>query len=104
MNRKKKIDSGDLVELIVTNCSFKLNYNHLTLEPEFDKFSISLNMIEDFSTYLNICGYDIRKESAFDGLLTEARQNIYHPVNSYLERITADKSIKPINIETNASD
>ena len=103
-NRKKKIDSGDLVELLVTYCSSRLTYNLLTLEPEFDKLPIPLDMIEDFSTYLNMYGYNIRKDAAFDGLLTAARQNTYHPVNSYLERITSDKSIKPIDIETIASD
>ena len=70
-DRKKKIDSGDLVELLVDNCSPRLTYNLLTLEPEFDKLSIPLDMVEDFSTYLNIYGYNIRKDSAFDGLLTE---------------------------------
>ena len=39
-DRKKKIDSGDLVELLVDNCSPRLTYNLLTLEPEFDGFSI----------------------------------------------------------------
>ena len=82
-DRKKKIDSGDLVELLVDNCSPRLTYNLLTLEPEFDKLSIPLDMVEDFSTYLNMYGYNIRKDSAFDGLLTAARQNTYHPCLLY---------------------
>ena len=103
-DRKRKIDSGDLVELLVDNCSPRLTYNLLTLEPEFDGQTIQIDFVESFSTYLNMYGYTIRKESAFDGLLTAARQNTYHPVNAYLERITEDKSIKPIDIETIASD
>ena len=39
-DRKKKIDSGDLVELLIDNCSSRLTYNLLTLEPEFDNLSI----------------------------------------------------------------
>ena len=103
-DRKRKIDSGDLVELLVDNCSPRLTYNLLTLEPEFDGFSIPLDMVEDFSTYLNMYGYNIRKDSAFDGLLTAARQNTYHPVNKYLERIAADTSIKPINLDNVATE
>ena len=103
-DRKKKIDSGDLVELLVDNCSPRLTYNLLTLEPEFDGFSIPLDMVEDFSTYLNMYGYNIGRDAAFNGLLTAARQNTYHPINSYLEEITADTSIKPINLENIATD
>ena len=86
-DRKKKIDSGDLVELLVDNCSPRLTYNLLTLEPEFDGQTIQIDFVESFSTYLNMYGYNIRKDSAFDGLLIAARQNTYHPVNAYLERI-----------------
>ena len=86
-DRKKKIDSGDLVELLVDNCSPRLTYNLLTLEPEFDGQTIQIDFVESFLTYLNMYGHNIRKDSAFDGLLTAARQNIYNPVNTYLERI-----------------
>ena len=103
-DRKKKIDSGDLVELLVDNCSPRLTYNLLTLEPEFDGQTIQIDFVESFSTYLNMYGYNIRKDSAFDGLLTAARQNTYHPVNAYLERIADNKSIKPIDIETMSSE
>ena len=103
-DRKKKIDSGDLVELLVDNCSPRLTYNLLTLEPEFDGFSIPLDMVEDFSTYLNMYGYNIGRDAAFNGLLTAARQHTYHPVNQYLERIAGDDSIKPINLENVANE
>ena len=53
-DRKKKIDSGDLVELLVDNCSPRLTYNLLTLEPEFDGQTIQIDFVESFSTYLNI--------------------------------------------------
>ena len=97
-DRKKKIDSGDLVELLIDNCSSRLTYNLLTLEPEFDNLSIPLDMVEDFSTYLNMYGYNIGRDSAFNGLLTAARQHTYHPVNKYLERIAADISLSLIHI------
>ena len=103
-DRKKKIDSGDLVELLIDNCSSRLTYNLLTLEPEFDNLSIPLDMVEDFSTYLNMYGYNIGRDSAFNGLLTAARQHTYHPVNSYLERIAKDDSINPINLENVANE
>jgi len=103
-DRKRKIDSGDLVELLVDNCSPRLTYNLLTLEPEFDGFSIPLDMVEDFSTYLNMYGYNIGRDAAFNGLLTAARQHTYHPVNKYLERIAADISIKPINLDNVATE
>jgi len=103
-DRKKKIDSGDLVELLIDNCSPRLTYNLLTLEPEFDGFSIPLDMVEDFSTYLNMYGYNIGRDAAFNGLLTAARQHTYHPICRYLERISGDDSIKPINLENVATD
>ena len=103
-DRKKKIDSGELVELLVAHGSSRLTYNLLTLEPEFDGFSIPLDMVEDFSTYLNMYGYNIGRDAAFNGLLTAARQHTYHPVNQYLERIAGDDSIKPINLENVATD
>ena len=102
--RKKKIDSGDLVELLVDNCSPRLTYNLLTLEPEFDGQTIQIDFVESFSTYLNMYGYNIGRDAAFNGLLTAARQHIYHPVNYYLERITGDDSIKPINLENVANE
>ena len=68
--RKKKIDSGDLVELLVDNCSPRLTYNLLTLEPEFDGQTIQIDFVESFSTYLNMYGYNIRKDSAFSELLS----------------------------------
>ena len=49
-------------------------------------------------------GYEIGKEAAFDALLTAARNNQYHPVCRYLENIVSNPSIKPINLDTVASE
>ena len=101
---KEKLHQGDLVELLVDNCRSRLSYNLLTLEPEFDRHTIQLDFVESFSTYLSLYGYNIGKDAAHDSLMVAARQNTYHPVNSYLEKIEYLSSVEPIDIETVASD
>ena len=56
-NRKKKIDSGDLVELLVTYCSSRLTYNLLTLEPEFDKLTIILDRLSISGKIISVLSY-----------------------------------------------
>jgi len=100
---KQKLLQGDLVELLLTYCGSRLSYNLLTLEPEFDRQTIQIDFVESFSTYLSLYGYNIGKDAAHDSLMVAARQNNYHPVNLYLEKIEYLSSVKPIDIETVAT-
>ena len=98
-NELTRIEGGLLAEKLIDHYQSRIAYNLLTLEPEVDGKKVTLYYLDLFYSYLNMKGYKIRKEAAGDALLIAARQNTYHPVNSYLERIAGDDSIKPINLE-----
>ena len=103
-NQHQKIKAGTLTENLVDHYGNKLAFNLLSLEPEFDGNFIDLEYCQLFYNYLSIMGYEIGKEAAFDALLTAARNNQYHPVCRYLENIVSNPSIKPINLDTVASE
>ncbi len=100
----QKIEGGFLIEKLIKTYGKRLTYNLLSLEPEIDGKFIDVEYIQLFYAYLSIMGWKIDKNIASDCLLVAARQNIFHPVNRYLEKISQDPSIKPINIETLSSD
>ncbi len=102
--QEKKLFEGDLVELLIDNCRSRLSYNLLTLEPEFDRQTIPIDFVENLSTYLSLYGYKIGRDAAHSSLMVAAHQNNYHPVNLYLEKIEYLSSVKPIDIETIATD
>ena len=103
-NSHQRIESGFLTEKLIEHYGNRLTYNLLSLEPEIDGKSIDIEYCQLFYQYLSLMGYKIAKDTATDCLLVASRQYCYHPVNSYLERIAADQSIKPINLETVATD
>ena len=102
-NELTRIEGGLLAEKLIDYYQSRIAYNLLTLEPEVDGKTVTVDYLDLFYSYLNMKGYKIRKEAAGDALLIAARQNTYHPVNSYLERIARDDSIKPINLENVAT-
>ena len=103
-NQHQKIKSGELSRLLVSHYGKRLAFNLLSLEPEIDNHFIDLEYCQLFYNYLSIMGYEIGKEAAFDALLTAARDGQYHPICRYLENIVSNPSIKPINLDTVASD
>jgi len=103
-NTHQRIESGFLTEKLIEHYGNRLSYNLLSLEPEIDGNAIDIEYCQLFYQYLSLKGYKIAKDIATDSLLVASQQYCYHPVNSYLERIAADDSIKPINIETVATD
>jgi len=103
-NQHQKIKSGELSRLLVSHYGNRLTFNLLSLELEIDGHFIDLDYCQLFYNYLSIMGYDIGKEAAFDALLTAARDHQYHPVCKYLENIVSNPTIKPINLDTVASD
>jgi len=103
-NQETRIHAGKLSRLLINHYGTRLAFNLLSLEPEIDGKFIDVEYCQLFYQYLAIMGYTIGKEAAFDSLLVAARQNTYHPVAQYLDRIAADDSIKPINLETVATD
>ena len=103
-NTHQRIESGFLTEKLIEHYGNRLSYNLLSLEPEIDGNAIDIEYCQLFYQYLSLKGYKIAKDIATDCLLVASQQYCYHPVNSYLERIAADDSIKPINLETVATD
>ena len=103
-NSHQKIEAGILTLKLIEHYGKRLTYNLLNLSPEIDENPIDTDYCQLFYQYLSLKGYKIAKDTATDCLLVASRQNQYHPVNSYLERITADTSIKPINLENVATD
>ena len=103
-NQHQKIKSGELSRLLVSHYGKRLAFNLLSLEPEIDNHFIDLEYCQLFYNYLSIMGYEIGKEAAFDTLLTAARDSQYHPICRYLENLVSNPSIKPINLDTVASD
>ena len=103
-NSHQRIESGILTMKLIEHYGSKLKYNLLSLEPEFNGKPIDIEYCQLFYQYLSLKGYKIAKDTATDSLLVASRQNQYHPVNSYLERIVGDPSIKPINLDNVAPD
>ena len=100
----QKIKGGSLTEKLIIHYGKRLSFNLLSLEPEIDGQFIDLEYCQLFYMYLSIMGWEIGKEAAFDSLITASRENKYHPVCRYLENIVSDPSIKPINLDTVATD
>ena len=102
--KHQKIKGGSLTEKLIIHYGKRLSFNLLSLEPEIDGQFIDLEYCQLFYMYLSIMGWEIGKEAAFDSLITASRENKYHPVCRYLENIVSDPSIKPINLDTVATD
>ena len=103
-NQHQRIESGTLTEKLIDHYGSRLTYNLLSLECEIDGNSIDIEYCQLFYQYLSIIGYKIAKDIASDCLITACRQNCYHPINTYLEKLKEDSSIKPIDIEKVSSD
>ena len=95
---KKKLDTGELTELLLDHFKNRLRHDLLKLRIELDNEPIDNSLIGHFYILLSQLGYYVSDKFAQDGLLWVAQKNNFHPIVEFLENIENDDSIEPADI------
>ena len=95
---KKKLDTGELTELLLDHFKNRIRHDLLKLRIELDNQPIDNSLIAHFYILLSQLGYYVSDKFAQDGLLWVAQKNNFHPIVEFLENIENDDSIEPADI------
>jgi predicted P-loop ATPase len=90
-----RLDTRKLYQYIVATFGDRLRFNELSREVELDGEDYDLE-----KAYLDLAikhGIKASKQLALDVFMLVARENLYHPVREYLERI--EKEAHPISLD-----
>ena len=95
---------GDLSMLLRQHLGTRLRWNLLQDRIELEGIHVPPAHVELLHVDLSEYGYNIGKEAAIDAFRRAARANRFNPVEEYLEQISADDAITPIDLDRVASD
>ena len=101
--RRAPAKAGDLAEMI-RGADYKLRFNELSMEVQLDGYLITADWMETAYVEFQEHGYMATKNDAYDAILKVAKENRFHPVKQYFERINHDETITPIDLSTFARD
>ena len=102
-SRKRRLTPAELCSLW-RSAPYKLAFNELTQEVELDQAPLPVVEIEEAYIGLSEKGYNADPRTTFDSVLKVAREQRFHPVQRYFERIEKDDSIRPIELSTFSED
>jgi predicted P-loop ATPase len=102
-SQKRRLTPAELCSLW-RSAPYKLAFNELTQEVELDHASLPVVEIEEAYIGLSEKGYNADPRTTFDSVLKVAREQRFHPVQRYFERIEKDDSIRPIELSTFSRD
>ena len=95
---KTRLDGGDLTELMREVFDKRIRQNLLELKIEIDHQPLEVGLERFFYIQLSELGYSIGKDTAMNSLLYVAKQNSFHPIVEYLEKLEKNKNIEPVDI------
>lgn len=96
---RSKMEVGDLSGRLHKVLGDRLGFDELALMPAVDGVPLKDWQVKLLHAYLSERGWCIGTEAAIDGLLLAARQNPFHPVRQYLQRVEADQTITPFDLD-----
>lgn len=95
-----KVYAGFWAQQLRQNVGKRLRRNLLTQQTELDGAEISVESEELLYVWAQQADWRITKPDCYDGTRAAALENAYHPVCEYLDGITADPTIEPIDLDT----
>ena len=96
-SRKRRLTPAELGSLWRA-APYTLAFNELTQEVELDQASLPIVEIEEAYIGLSEKGYNADPRTTFDSVLKVAREDRYHPVQRYFERLEQDESVRPVDL------
>ena len=97
---RKSFQAGDLSCLLTQHYGKELRFNYLSLKSELNGEPLSEDVIEKMYVWLSERGYSVSKNTAIDALHFAAQKNGFHPVVDYMEKVTNDRNIIPVDLNT----
>ena len=97
---RKSFQAGDLSCLLTQHYGKELRFNYLSLKSELNGEPLSEDVIENMYVWLSERGYSVSKNTAIDALHFAAQKNGFHPVVDYMEKVTSDRNIIPVDLNT----
>ena len=85
-SQKRRLTPAELCSLW-RSAPYKLAFNELTQEVELDQASLPVVEIEEAYIGLSEKGYNADPRTTFDSVLKVAREQHFHPVQQYFEKI-----------------
>lgn len=95
-----KVYAGFWAKQLRQNVGNRLRRNLLTQQTELDGQEINVESEELLYVWAQQAEWRITKPDCYDGTRAAALENAYHPVREYLDGITADPAIEPIDLDT----
>ena len=102
-SQKRRLTPAELCSLW-RSAPYKLTFNELTQEVELDQASLPVVEIEEAYIGLSEKGYNADPRTTFDSVLKVAREQRFHPVQQYFERLEQDESVRPVDLSTFSAD
>ena len=102
--RPSDLNVGDLILLLGGTYGDRLKWNLLTNKAELDYKVIEEDHKDYFYLSLASIGWKCGKDPSRDSIDFVARNNRYHPVTDYLNKVKTDENIYPTNINSISRD
>lgn len=93
------VNAGDWATALGDGIEDRLRRNLLTQQIELDSEPLDAESEELLFVSAQQGGWKIKKPDCYDGTRAVALKNAYHPVREYLDRIAADPSIQPVDLD-----
>ena len=102
--RPSELHVGDLILLLGGTYGDRLRWNLLTSNAELDNKVIEEDHKDYFYLSLASIGWKCGKDPSRDSIDYVARNNRYHPVTDYLNKVKSDENIYPTDINSISTD
>ena len=97
------VNAGAWATALGCGIGSRLRRNLLTQEVELDSQPIRGEAEELLYVKAQQAGWKVKRADCYDGTRAVALEHAYHPVRKYLDRVVADPSIQPIDLDTIAA-
>jgi predicted P-loop ATPase len=94
-----EVNAGDWATALASGIGNRLRRNLLTQQIEMDGQPLDAESEELLFVTAQQGGWEIRKPDCYDGTRAVALNHAYHPVREYLDRVAADPSVEPVELD-----
>jgi hypothetical protein len=98
------VNAGDWATALGSGIGSRLRRNLLTQQIEMDGQPLDAESEELLFVSAQQRGWKIRKPDCYDGTRAVALNHAYHPVREYLDRVAANPSVQPVDLDRLAAD
>lgn len=97
------VNAGEWSQALAAGIGGRLRRNLLTQRIELDGEALTGESEELLYVQAQQIGWKISKPDCYDGTRAVALDHSYHPVREYLDRVTADPMVEPLDLDTIAA-